>query len=198
MNNIVQIQDVLTKRFRDLLRSGWLEKIVQKVEAAISVVFKDADEVKPKAKRKGKVIKSTSQINPYLMRFFTFMNIYLERMLLDKMKESMEKYLRFLLQFMARTSNFTEKEEFKQIGLDEITVRIQNSPMTEIEVRVSKRKVENGIKDQGRPESPGGTAGKQDGGIKGRKVLHRSNTATKAATAEGQGNPYEIVTNPDI
>lgn len=31
-----------------------------------------------------------------------FMNIYLERILLDKMKESMEKYLRFVLQFMAR------------------------------------------------------------------------------------------------
>ena len=124
-----------------------MEKIVQKVEAVIWVVFKDGDEAKPKTKRKEKVIKSTSQINPYLMRFFTFMNIYLERMLLDKMKESMEKYLRFLLQFMARTSNFTEKDEFKAIGLDEIPVRIQSSPMTQIEVRVSKRKVENDIKD---------------------------------------------------
>ena len=124
-----------------------MEKIVQKVEAVIWVVFKDGDEAKPKTKRKEKVIKSTSQINPYLMRFFTFMNIYLERMLLDKMKESMEKYLRFLLQFMARTSNFTEKDEFKAIGLDEIPVRIQSSPMTQIEVRVSKRKVENDTKD---------------------------------------------------
>jgi len=36
------------------------------------------------------------------MKFFTFINIYMERMLFDKMKDSMEKFLMFLLQFMAR------------------------------------------------------------------------------------------------
>ena len=87
-----------------------MEKIVQKVEGMIKVQFKDDQFVsKSKTKRKDKVIKSTSQINPYLVRFFTFMDIYLERMLLDKMKESMEKYLRFILQFMARQEGFTEK-----------------------------------------------------------------------------------------
>jgi len=119
-----------------------MEKIVQKVEAVIELLFKDKDEhqerdePKSKTKRKDKVIKSTSQINPYLMRFFTFLNIYLERMLLDKMKESMEKYLKFILQFMARQKKVVEDKEFKTISLDEITYRLQNSPMTEIKVRI--------------------------------------------------------------
>ena len=52
-----------------------------------------------------------------MMRFFTLMNIYLERMLLDKMKESMEKYRRFVLQFMARQDNFTNKPDFHTVGL---------------------------------------------------------------------------------
>ena len=52
------------------------------------------------------------------------------------MKESMEKYLRFILQFMARQSNFADKKEFKTIGLNEITYRLNNSPMTEIKVQI--------------------------------------------------------------
>ena len=52
------------------------------------------------------------------MRFFTLMNIYLERMLLDKMKESMEKNRRFVLQFMARQDKFTSKPDFARVGLE--------------------------------------------------------------------------------
>ena len=64
-----------------------------------------------------RLIRSVKQVDPYLMRFFTLMNIYLERMLLDKMKESMEKYRRFVLQFMARQDNFTNKPDFHTVGL---------------------------------------------------------------------------------
>ena len=44
MNYIQQIQDLLTKRFQNLLHSQWMEKIVQKVESVIELLFKDKDE----------------------------------------------------------------------------------------------------------------------------------------------------------
>ena len=68
------------------------------------------------------------------MRFFRFIDIYLERILLDKMKESLEKYLKFILQFMARQANFSINPEFVNLGLDEIQYKSRDSPLTIIKV----------------------------------------------------------------
>ena len=61
------------------------------------------------------------------------MNIYLERMLFDKMKESMRRYQQFLLQFMLRKSEFCESAA---LALDSFAVKIREKPLTEIKVKV--------------------------------------------------------------
>ena len=94
MGFIHQVQNLLAKRFKNQLHSKWLEIIVQKTEKVIQSAFKE--------EKSKKVVKMKSQINPFLVKFFTFINIYMERMLFDKMKASMQKFLKFLLQFMAR------------------------------------------------------------------------------------------------
>ena len=68
------------------------------------------------------------------MKFFTFLDIYLERVLLNKMKESMEKYLKFILQFVARSSRFQEMEDYAAVGLDEVAFSAQGAPLTEIKL----------------------------------------------------------------
>jgi hypothetical protein len=78
------------------------------------------------------------------MKFFTFLNIFLERVLLDKMKESMEKYLVFLLRFMCRLPKFSDTNEFKALRLHEWQYKIYASPMTEIKVKVQKFEREKG------------------------------------------------------
>lgn len=45
------------------------------------------------------VVTRRAQIYPRLSRFFTFLNIYMERQIFDKMKESMERFLQFIIQF---------------------------------------------------------------------------------------------------
>lgn len=75
-----------------------MQKIENMISSAADARISSAS-TKPESK---KIIKRKSQIEPFLMKFFTFINIYMERMLFDKMKESMEKFLKFLLQFMAR------------------------------------------------------------------------------------------------
>jgi hypothetical protein len=74
-----------------------LEVIVKKIEHMISSV----DDYRIVGSCPGsetiKVVKRKNQIEPFLMKFFTFINIYMERMLFDKMKESMVKFREFLL-----------------------------------------------------------------------------------------------------
>lgn len=65
-----------------------MEKIAQSVERLI---------VRPKIRGQGPQITQRKQISSQEQRFFRFMNIYLERMIFDKMRESMEKYLQFLI-----------------------------------------------------------------------------------------------------
>jgi len=69
------------------------------------------------------------------------MNIYLERMLFDKMKESMQKYQQFLLQFMLRKSEFCASGT---IALDRFAVKIREKPLTEIKVKVVRYRTEAG------------------------------------------------------
>jgi hypothetical protein len=80
------------------------------------------------------------------MKFFRFIDIYLERVLLDKMKESLSKYLKFILQFMARQASFSINQEFVNLGLDEIEYKSRESPLTIIEVRLVKKKVPSDTK----------------------------------------------------
>lgn len=68
------------------------------------------------------------------MKFFTFINIYMERMLFDKMKDSMEKFLMFLLQFMARQSGFNQQSAFKALDLDAVTYSCEQAAMSKIKV----------------------------------------------------------------
>ena len=92
----------MAKRFQNQLHNKWLELIVQKIE---NMIVSAADSRLSRASTKSeskKIVKRKSQIDPFLMKFFTFINIYMERMLFDKMKDSMQKFLMFLLQFMAR------------------------------------------------------------------------------------------------
>lgn len=43
-----------------------------------------------------------SQLNPYLLKLFELIRLYQEKNLLDKLTESMEAFVRFLLQFAIR------------------------------------------------------------------------------------------------
>lgn len=100
---IHEVQNCLATRFKSHLHNKWLELIVQKTENVIKSEFAGGAIVNESSKsEKKKIVTSKSQIKPFLIKFFTCINIYMERMLFDKMKTSMEKFLKFLLQFMAR------------------------------------------------------------------------------------------------
>lgn len=91
-----------------MLHQKWFDKIVKEVEFCIDGEFPKyrtpyVSEIDSfERSTSGGVVTQIGEIDPFLFRFLTFMNIYIERQLLDKVKESMEEYLRFILQFMAR------------------------------------------------------------------------------------------------
>jgi len=63
----------------------------------------------------------------------------MERAIFDKMNESMEKYLQFVLKFMARQSEVVEKSEFTKLKLDRIPYSIASTPMARIKVQIEKK-----------------------------------------------------------
>lgn len=77
-----------------------------------------------------------------MQKFLRVLNIFLERMLFDKMRESMVKYLVFLLQFMLRESALANHPHFLKLNLDAYSVKIRNKPLTEIKVKVNRTKLE--------------------------------------------------------
>jgi hypothetical protein len=93
MAYISKIQALLTQRFENMLHNKWLESIVKAIERVMREDF---------ASESQKLVRSSDQINPYLLRFLTFADIYLERIIFDKMKAAMQKYLKFVLNFAAR------------------------------------------------------------------------------------------------
>ena len=143
-------------RFKNVLHNKWLESIVRAVERMVVDQFDILDIPPPvpsihgnnpktqmmqaiKKTIKGKLIKLPGQIKPYLMRFFTFINIYMERIIFDKMNESMKKYLSLILMFMARQESIVSHKEFTKLKLDQIVYSIETSPMANIKVQIVKK-----------------------------------------------------------
>ena len=80
------------------------------------------------------VVTKREHIYPPLSNFFTFLNIYMERQVFDKMKESMETFRLFIIQFLARQTDITAQDQFRELGLDKISYKIQPRPLTEVKV----------------------------------------------------------------
>lgn len=144
MGLILSVQDCLASRFKRVLSQKWYGRIVKEVERVVDLEFKDnkGPYSSGTASQGEGVVTRRAQIYPPLSKFFTFLNIYMERQIFDKMKESMEAFRQFVIQFLARQGSITAQEQFKALGLDAVSYRIQPRPLTEVKVQIVKKKAE--------------------------------------------------------
>jgi hypothetical protein len=159
MEYIRQVQDLLTKRFVKTLHGKWVEPIVQAIETMMKEQFDQTEMPPPKPNMLGhnqqtkamyeaikksvkkKLVRLPEQINPHLFKFLKTVNIYMERVIFDKMNESMNKYLEFVLKFMARQDKVVQRKEFKKLGLDQVACKLEGQPMARIKVKIEKKPV---------------------------------------------------------
>ncbi len=79
-----------------------------------------------------------SQINPYLLKLFEFIRFQQEKILYDKLIDTIEVFLRFLLKYAMRDAEFRKSRLFYNFGFDKIPVIMSLKPMIKIEVRIKK------------------------------------------------------------
>lgn len=88
MHHFVKCQKVIARRFKETLEGRWTENVARKVEGIIDKEFKVDNGLK-------EIFKS--QLNPYLLKLFELIRLYQEKNLLDKLTDTMESYVKFLL-----------------------------------------------------------------------------------------------------
>ena len=79
-----------------------------------------------------------SQLNPYLVKLFEFIRMNQERVLLDKLMQTTEDYLKFLLSFAIRDRNFTQSKCYQQGDFEHLKIKMSSRPMIIIEVRIKR------------------------------------------------------------
>lgn len=129
MHNLVKSQKCIAKRFKDILEGRWTESLARKVEEIVDKEFKFNSQGK-------EVLKS--QINPYLLKLFEFIRFQQEKILNDKLIDTIEVFLRFLLKYAIRDVEFKKSRLFYNYGFDKIPVIMSPKPMITIEVRIKK------------------------------------------------------------
>jgi hypothetical protein len=81
MGLILSVQDCLASRFKRVLAQKWYGRIVKEVERVVDLEFKDnkGPYSSSTASQGEGVVTRRAQIYPPLSKFFTFLNIYMER-----------------------------------------------------------------------------------------------------------------------
>lgn len=133
MHNLVKSQKCIAKRFKDILEGRWTESLARKVEVIVDKEFK--------YNSNGQEIFK-SQMNPYLLKLFEFIRLQQENILYDKLIETIEVYMRFLLKYAMRDLEFRRSRLFITLGFDKIPVIMGSKPMIVIEVRIKKSIIE--------------------------------------------------------
>ena len=93
MHNFIKSQRLIARRFKDILEGRWTENVARKIEGIIHKDFKGHNGMK-------EILKV--QLNPYLLKLLELIRFTQEKNLLDKLTDTMETYLRFILQFAIR------------------------------------------------------------------------------------------------
>ncbi len=88
MHNFVKSQKLLAKKFKETLETRWTENIAQKVERIVDKEFKLNSSNR-------EILRH--QLNPYVLKLFEVIRLFQEKNLHDKLMDTMESYLRFLL-----------------------------------------------------------------------------------------------------
>jgi hypothetical protein len=129
MHNLVKSQKCIAKRFKDILEGRWTESLARKVEEIVDKEFKFNSQGK-------EVLKS--QINPYLLKLFEFIRFQQENILTNKLIDTIELFLKFLLKYAMRDIEFRKSRLFQNHGFDKIPVIMSPKPLITIEVRIKK------------------------------------------------------------
>jgi len=90
--DLLGLFDRLAGRFSRLMKSKWLRPILQHVEQVAA----------KHPRRPKRSVARPDDIDASLMRYFTLLNTYLARQLIEKMEQSMVQYVQFLGQFLLR------------------------------------------------------------------------------------------------
>jgi len=77
-----------------------------------------------------------------LLKLFEFIRLQQENILYDKLIETIEVYMRFLLKYAMRDLEFRRSRLFITLGFDKIPVIMGSKPMIVIEVRIKKSIIE--------------------------------------------------------
>ena len=107
MQNLLKCQRILARRFKETLEVRWTENIAKKVER---IVDKEFDENSREISRK--------TLNPYVLKLFELIRLFQEKNMYDKLQQTLESYLSFLLQFAMREEDFRKSSAYKMYDFD--------------------------------------------------------------------------------
>jgi len=77
-------------------------------------------------------IKSPTQLNPFIVRYFRQVHSQMVSHLCDKEFVEMKKMLEFLVKFVAQNEGFRNHPSYQAYHLDKILVEISEKPLIQI------------------------------------------------------------------
>ena len=119
-------------RYKTILQDNYYSKIISYVEKMIYKEF-------PITTGNMNTVKDVAQLNPFLLRFFNSLSTFQGGQLFVKLENELDKYLKFLLSFAARSLDFRASAELAGFKISEFDFLLQKQPFIKITVATKKK-----------------------------------------------------------